>query len=242
MIQRPGTDLAPVHVWLKPVARDHRSAAHALLLDLATTLLTDTDTGFKGAPVLRHDAAGAPHVDPLAVSLSHTDRLVAVAAGLSGPVGIDLEDRYPRAVTALARRWFTPAELAWMSVQPEELEAFLHLWTAKEAVGKALGTGLRNTGLSRQMPPPTVPGPLPPTIAGPLPTPTAREPRAPLVGGLVASEGHLVVVHLPVRADAVVAVVVPVGTPAVEVCEHHGAALRSTAVSRTSFPVVVRGN
>jgi hypothetical protein len=49
-------------------------------------------------------------------------------------------------------------------------------------------------------------------------------------------------VHLPVAADAVVAVVVPVGTPAIEVCEHHGAALRSTAVSRTSFPVVVRGN
>jgi hypothetical protein len=208
VIQRPGTDLAPVHVWLKPVGRDQRSAAHALLLELAGTLIDHS-------PVLRHDAAGGPHVDPLAVSLSHTDRLVAVAAGLSGPVGIDLEDRYARDVTALARRWFTPAELAWMSVQPEELEAFLHLWTAKEAVGKALGTGLRNSGLRREM---------------------------PLAGGPVPSEPRLTLVHLPVRADAVVAVVVPVGTPAIEVCEHHGAALRSTAVSRTSFPVVVRGN
>ncbi|WP_344840020.1 4'-phosphopantetheinyl transferase family protein [Kribbella ginsengisoli] len=224
MTQRPGTDLAPVHVWLKPVARDQRSAAHALLLDLAATLLTD------GAPVLRHDAAGGPHVDPLAVSLSHSERLVAVVAGLAGPVGIDLEDRYRRPVTALARRWFTPAELAWMRVQPEELEAFLHLWTAKEAVGKALGTGLRSGGLRRPMPLLTAPAP-----AG------ARRGE-PLVGGLIASAPHLVLVHLPVAADAVVAVVVPVGTPAIEVCEHHGAALRSTAVSRTSFPVVVRGN
>ncbi len=209
MNQRPGTDLAPVHVWLACVERDHRSAAHALLLDLAGTL-----TG--GTPVLRHDAAGAPHVDPLWVSISHTQRLVAVVAGLAGPVGVDLEDRYPRDIGALARRWFSPVELAWMAAQPEELEAFLHLWTGKEAVGKALGTGLRRSGLRRQMP---LPG-----------------------GGPVPSEPQLTLVHLPVRADAVLAVVVPTGVRSIEVREHHGAALRSTAVSRTSFPVVVRGN
>jgi 4'-phosphopantetheinyl transferase len=235
VIQRPGTDLAPVHVWLKPVERDQRSAAHALLLELAGTLLDHV-------PVLRHDAAGGPHVDPLGVSISHSQRLVAVAAGLPGPVGIDLEDRHPRAVTALARRWFTPSELTWMSLQPEELEAFLHLWTAKEAVGKALGTGLRNTGLSRQMPLPT-PAPAVPTLPADSATSVPAVERGPaLVGGLVASERQLVLVHLPVRADAVLAVVVPAGTPAIEVREHHGAALRSTAVSRTSFPVVVRGN
>jgi 4'-phosphopantetheinyl transferase len=240
VIQRPGTDLAPVHVWLKPVGRDQRSAAHALLLELAGTLLAGT--GSEGVPVLRHDAAGGPHVDPLGVSISHSQRLVAVAAGLPGPVGIDLEDRHPRTVTALAQRWFTPAELAWMSVQPEELEAFLHLWTAKEAVGKALGTGLRSAGLSREMPPPTIRGPLPPTISAVGGRAKNGSVPEALVGGLVPAEQELVVVHLPVVADAVLALVVPVGTPAVEVLEHHGAALRSTAVSRTSFPVVVRGN
>lgn len=232
MNQRPGTDLAPVHVWLKPADRDHRSVAHALLLELAGTLLTGTR--LESTPVLRHDASGRPQVDPLWVSLSHSRHFVAVAAGLSGPVGIDLEDRYPRDVTGLAQRWFASAELAWMAGQPEELEAFLHLWTAKEAVGKALGTGLRNAGLRREMP---------------LITPTVRSARGGdlqqsvgLAGGVVALAGHLALVHLPVRADAVVALVVPVDTAAVEVCEHHGAALRSTAVSRTSFPVVVRGN
>lgn len=208
MNQRPGTDLAPVHVWLNPVERDQRSAAHALLLELAGTLLDQS-------PVLRHDAAGGPHVDPLWVSISHSRRLVAVAASPSGPVGVDLEDRYPRDITALAHRWFAPAELSWMAGQPEELEAFLHLWTGKEAVGKALGTGLRNSGLGRQL---------------------------ALPGGPVPSEPQLTLRHLPVRADAVLAVVVPTGVRSIEVCEHHGAALRSTAVSRTSFPVVVRGN
>jgi phosphopantetheinyl transferase (holo-ACP synthase) len=201
--------LEPVHVWLKPVERDHRPAAHALLLDLAGTLL-------DRPPVLRHDAAGAPRVDPLGVSISHSRRFVAVVAGLAGPVGVDLEDRYPRDVTGLAHRWFTPTELAWMADQPEELEAFLHLWTGKEAVGKALGTGLRNAGLRRQLPLPA--------------------------GGPVPAEPQLTLVHLPVRSDTVLAVVVPTGVRSVEVCEHHGAALRSTAVSRTSFPVVVRGN
>jgi hypothetical protein len=49
-------------------------------------------------------------------------------------------------------------------------------------------------------------------------------------------------VWLPVRADAVVALAVPTGTKSVEVSEHQGAALRRTVRSRTSFPVVVRGN
>nr|WP_239062753.1 4'-phosphopantetheinyl transferase superfamily protein [Streptomyces sp. SID13031] len=145
---------------------------------------------------------------------------------MSGPVGIDLEDRYPRDITALAHRWFAPTELAWLAGQPEELEAFLHLWTAKEAVGKALGTGLRNAGLSREMPLPA----------------TAPASSGGLVGGIVASEPGLALVHLPVRADAVLAVVVPATATRVVLSEHHGAALRSTAVSRTSFPVVVRGN
>ncbi|WBQ06418.1 4'-phosphopantetheinyl transferase family protein [Kribbella sp. CA-293567] len=205
---RPGTDLAPVHVWLAPAHRDQRRVAHELLLDLAESLL-------GARPVLHHDDLGRPLLPPLWVSVSHTPDLVAVAAGQQGPVGVDVENQHAREVATMARRWFDPAELAWMADQPDGLQAFLHLWTAKEAVGKALGKGLRNSGLRRLM---------------------------PLTGGLVASEPALTVQWPALRTGGVLAVAVPAGTPSLEIVEHHGAALRRTVVSRTSFPVVVRGN
>src|SRR5215207_1941714 len=253
--ERPGSGPEPVHVWVKPVDGDQRSAAHTLLLGLAATL-------GGGEPVLRHDETGRPHVDPLWVSVSHGHDLVAVAVGAVGPVGVDLENRRSFEVAGLAERWFDPAELAWMAAQPDEVEAFLRLWTAKEAVGKALGRGLRGSGLRRLMPLPPAPlapaGPLPPPDLHPQepldpPPPDARPltggplTGGPLIGGpltgdLVPSEPTLALLHLPLRANAVLAVAVPAVTPSVEVCEHHGAALRSTVTSRTSFPVVVRGN
>src|SRR5690606_23970266 len=44
----------------------------------------------------------------------------------------------------LARRFFSPAEVEWLGSLPETRvrEAFLDLWTLKESVLKAIGTGL----------------------------------------------------------------------------------------------------
>jgi 4'-phosphopantetheinyl transferase len=162
-------------VWLGAAGVDPRSAAHELLLELAGTLVE--------RPRLSHDEAGRPHVPGLAVSISYAQGLVAVAAAYDGPVGIDLEEIRARDVTALADRWFTPRELNWMSRQPDQLRAFLHLWTAKEAVGKALGRGLREAGLRREM---------------------------PLGGGAVESAPGLVVTHLP-WPGAVLTVAAPAG-------------------------------
>ena len=246
MEERPGSGPEPVHVWVKPVDGDQRSAAHALLLALAATLV-------GGEPVLRHDEAGRPQVDGLWVSVSHGHDLVAVAASAAGPVGVDVENRRSFEVAGLARRWFDPAELAWMAAQPDEVEAFLRLWTAKEAVGKALGRGLRGSGLRRLMPLPPEPlapaGPVPPPESVHSPEPLDSPPPdagtltgGSLTGGLVPSEPTLALLYPTLHADAVLAVAVPAGVRSVEVCEHHGAALRSTVTSRTSFPVVVRGN
>ncbi|RZT20485.1 4'-phosphopantetheinyl transferase superfamily protein [Kribbella sp. VKM Ac-2569] len=57
-----------------------------------------------------------------------------------------------------------------MGRQEDELVAFLRLWTSKEAVGKALGLGLGEAGLRREM---------------------------PLGGGAVESVPGLVVTHVP---------------------------------------------
>jgi 4'-phosphopantetheinyl transferase len=200
-----------VHVWVAPAGDDQRSTAQNLLLELAGQLVGH-------AAELHYEPSGRPYVDGVAVSISHSRELVAVAASLIGPVGVDIEDVYPREVSALAGRWFDAEELAWMAAQPDQLAAFLHLWTAKEAVGKALGFGLRNAGLRRRMP---------------LPNTTDVQ---------VPSEPGLAVVHLPVSEGAVLAVALAAATTEVILTVHHSAALRRTVRSRTSFPVVVRGN
>ena len=123
-----------VHVWVAPAGAEPRAAAHTLLLELAGTLVR--------APRLSHSEDGQPLIPGLAVSVSHTHHLVAVVASYDGPLGVDLEEVYPREVQALAMRWFGAEELSWTKRQPDELTAFLRLWTAKEAVGKALGKGL----------------------------------------------------------------------------------------------------
>lgn len=150
------------------------------------------------------------------MSLSHARGLVAVAASRSGPLGVDLESRREFEIDGMARRWFDPVEVTWLYRQGDQLGAFLELWTAKEAVGKALGRGLRGSGLRRVMP-----------VDG---------------ATTVPSEPQLSVLRLPLQADAVLAIAVPNGVSEVRLTEHHGAALRSTVTSRTSFPVVVRGN
>lgn len=203
-----------MHVWLAPAGAEPRLSAHDLLLALASTLVT--------GPVLSHDPTGRPHIPGLAVSISHTHHLLAVAASYDGPLGVDVEELYPREIAGLARRWFDPVELDWLATEPDELTAFLQLWTAKEAVGKALGQGLRDSGLRRRMP-------LPSSPAGPA-----------LHAGL-AGEAGLAVVHVPAER-AVLAVALPSTAPELVVTAHHDTALRRVVRSRTSFPVVVRGN
>lgn len=155
-------------------------AAHDLLLDLASTLVDD--------PVLTHDESGRPHIPGLAVSLTRTPHRIAVAATYDGPLGIDLEELEPRDVTALANRWFTPQELTWLNHQPDHLNAFLHLWTAKEATGKALGLDLRASVLRR-----------------PAVTPDASG----LVVKHVAVQGAVLAVAMPIPEAEVVLRVLP---------------------------------
>lgn len=185
--------------------------------------------GPAGNPVVRVAALADPGPVELPVSVSRAGQVVVVAARAAGPVGVDVEEIRPLPALALARRWFSADELAWLAGRPEVGRAaeFLRLWTAKEAVGKALGLGLRAGGLLREMPPPVGPGlPLRPVPGGePL-----RVGHPELGGGLVLA--------VAVRAEAGVDVDVEV----VQRAGHDVAADRSAPVERTSLPVVVRGN
>ena len=117
---------------------------HALLAALASRLL--------GRPAaLRHFCEhcggtdhGQPRVDGAYVSLSRAGGLVAIAASLGGPVGIDIETLDRVATAGFDDVAFGDSEQAAIreAENPDDLRA--RFWTTKEAVLKARGTGLRS--------------------------------------------------------------------------------------------------
>ena len=82
---------------------------------------------------------------PVGFNLSHSGNHGLIAISTTGrPVGIDVEERTPRRnLDELASTVCTPAEHAELASSPDhqKLDRFLRLWTAKEAIIKAFGTG-----------------------------------------------------------------------------------------------------
>lgn len=97
-----------------------------------------------GKPVLV--PAASEKRPTLAFSAGHSGALYGVAVGSCASVGFDIERRraVPRA-DAIARRWFGEREAGELDgLTGEELEReFMRLWTAKEALAKRHGAGLR---------------------------------------------------------------------------------------------------
>ncbi|HTE59388.1 MAG TPA: beta-ketoacyl synthase N-terminal-like domain-containing protein [Solirubrobacteraceae bacterium] len=91
-----------------------------------------------GRPVVVGRARDALGAAP-AVSLSHSDREAVALAALGGRVGIDVERLRERAA-GFADAAFGPGERRLLAGLPEEWT--LRCWCAKEAVAKALGSGL----------------------------------------------------------------------------------------------------
>lgn len=142
-----------VHVWhlagagtrAPEVAESSRRALDTLLCAYA---------GLACAPPIERGPQGkpfAPMLPDLHFNLSHAGADVLLAFARVEPVGVDLErvDRRVE-VEAIAERHFAPAEAAALArlAPGRRREAFLDLWTRKEAVLKALGEGL-SFGLAR---------------------------------------------------------------------------------------------
>jgi 4'-phosphopantetheinyl transferase len=92
----------------------------------------------KGKPVL----SDCPD---LHFNLAHSEDIAALAVARGRRVGIDIEVlRYTIDTIGIARRFFTPAEAAWIEAADAcgRAERFLACWTCKEAYLKALGDGL----------------------------------------------------------------------------------------------------
>ncbi len=147
-----GHDNARIEVRISVVRADERDRARLLLIELVADVcdVAISQVRLDREPSGRLFARGLP----VHVSLSHTRGVVAVAvaAPAVGPIGVDIETRRELPAEKLAARWFAPAEAAWVSglAEPGRPTAFLWLWTQKEALGKALGTGLAGGSVLRQ--------------------------------------------------------------------------------------------
>jgi 4'-phosphopantetheinyl transferase len=100
--------------------------------------------GLHGKPQL-HEAGRS---ESLHFNLAHTKDLALVAVTRGCDVGVDVERlRLVSHFESIARRYFHPLEVADIFAAPQarRQEAFLRYWTAKEAVLKAVGTGLTDS-------------------------------------------------------------------------------------------------
>jgi len=98
--------------------------------------------GIYGQPLIEHPRAGTADV-----SVSHSHGLaVALAFPAAYPMGIDLETvAAGSAATILGEMQASPAELAWLvSSGVDDATACFVLWTAREALGKALKLGINS--------------------------------------------------------------------------------------------------
>jgi 4'-phosphopantetheinyl transferase len=112
-------------------AAKRAAAAYLGASDLRAMVVT---RGVFGQPLLRVAEADAP-----GLSISHAGALaVAVAHPVGHPLAVDYEEIRPSQADAIASQ-LTPRELAWAGHDHPRLTA---LWTAKEALSKALRCGL----------------------------------------------------------------------------------------------------
>lgn len=91
-----------------------------------------------GKPEIAH-----PYPRGVTFNLSHAEGMIALALSRHRRVGVDVERRERTAPIELAER-FLPREVAHIATTPADrrADAFLRLWTRKEAVHKADGRGL----------------------------------------------------------------------------------------------------
>ncbi|MCX5394407.1 4'-phosphopantetheinyl transferase superfamily protein [Streptomyces sp. NBC_00094] len=166
---------------------DERTKAHRLLLQGAAALLDVPASEIW----VEHEPSGRPFLGGagkgLMVSVSHARGVLALVLSGSCPVGVDVEVVRRLNAGALARAYLDPVETDWVCALPEAERAtgFLWLWTQKESVGKALGQGLRDGGMSRRVPLPEnwPPGDTAPPVPRRLPGAPDIRSAAVLVGG-----------------------------------------------------------
>ncbi|HEY0179252.1 MAG TPA: 4'-phosphopantetheinyl transferase superfamily protein [Dokdonella sp.] len=142
-----------VHAWFVAAAPAPRGEATRRARAALARLLR-AYAGTAATPALARSEHGkpfAPDWPDLHFNVSHAGAGALLAFARGQALGVDLEALTRRIdAEAIATRFFAPAEAEALARVPAERrsEAFLRLWTCKEAVVKAVGRGL-SFGLDR---------------------------------------------------------------------------------------------
>lgn len=103
---------------------------------------------------VRLTPTGKPEAEGVHFNVTHSGEVVLLAVSDDRPVGVDVERRRDVArVQALIDRWLTPDERRELTMLQsrglDDSEAFLRVWSLKEARLKALGVGISGAGGAR---------------------------------------------------------------------------------------------
>jgi non-ribosomal peptide synthetase-like protein len=119
-----------------------------LILDAGPTSARVSAFSKLGLVLLEPDTHGRPRAQDaegrsLAISRARAPGAQVLAVARGGRIGVDLEPMQPSQALAAASELFLPAERDWAERVPPGVRwrRFLALWTAKEAMLKALGQG-----------------------------------------------------------------------------------------------------
>lgn len=143
-----GAELERARSFVRDSDRRHFVASHAFLRRILGryAAVAPAEIRFEHGPWGKPRLSGVPETRPLEFSLSHSRGVVLVGLAMGQAIGIDVElirrlDDYDR----LAQRFFALGEYRDLCALPEpaRLRGFFRYWTRKEAVVKALGTGMR---------------------------------------------------------------------------------------------------
>lgn len=93
------------------------------------------------------DPFGKPYLrgSELGFNISHSSKVLLCACGLSLHIGVDVQEIYAiRGQDRIVERYFSPAEKEYLNqMGSPSRDSFFELWSAKEALLKAVGSGFQ---------------------------------------------------------------------------------------------------
>ncbi|MBS0583284.1 MAG: 4'-phosphopantetheinyl transferase superfamily protein [Proteobacteria bacterium] len=134
-----------IHLWIFPwqgIGAEKSGTPPCLRQTLAAYLGVDADD-----LRIERNAAGKPYLADAALefNISHSDDALLIGLSRGQELGVDIEGGgRVRPYLEIARRYFTVDEAAALARLPGDrlARSFIELWSAKEAVLKAIGRGI----------------------------------------------------------------------------------------------------